>query len=55
MEDSAIKLARKEAGLSQAGVQTKLGIPVRTLQNWEEGTRTPPAWLEKLIIDALKK
>ena len=49
-----IKEARKAAGLSQQGVTDTLGIPRRTLQDWETGKRTPPGWAEALIIEKLE-
>ena len=30
---------RKEAGLSQSQLANKAGVPVRTLQHWENGDR----------------
>lgn len=51
---SAIRDARKAAGLSQQGVTDALGIPRRTLQDWETGKRTPPGWAEALIIEKLE-
>lgn len=51
---SAIRDARKAAGLSQQGVTDALGIPKRTLQDWEAGKRTPPGWAEALIIEKLE-
>lgn len=45
--------ARKEAGLTQKQVFELIGIPVRTLQNWESGVRVCPLWCEKLIIEKL--
>ena len=50
-----IKEARKAAGLSQQGVTDALGIPKRTLQDWEAGKRTPPGWAETLVIEKLEK
>ena len=50
-----IKEARKAAGLSQQGVTDALGIPKRTLQDWESGKRTPPEWAEALVIEKLEK
>ena len=50
-----IKEARQAAGLSQQGVTDALGIPKRTLQDWEAGKRTPPGWAEALVIEKLKK
>lgn len=51
---TTIKEARQAAGLSQQGVTDVLGIPRRTLQDWESGRRTPPAWAEALIIEKLE-
>ena len=50
-----IKEARKAAGLSQQGVTDALGIPRRTLQDWEAGKRTPPEWAEALVVEKLEK
>lgn len=44
---------RLKAGLTQQEVADKLGIPKRTLENWEQGTRTPSEWTEKLVIGQL--
>ena len=52
---SAIREARQAAGLSQQGVTDTLGIPKRTLQDWEAGKRTPPGWAEALVIEKLEK
>ena len=50
-----IKEARQAAGLSQQGVTNTLGIPKRTLQDWESGKRTPPGWAEALVIEKLER
>lgn len=50
-----IKEARKAAGLSQQGVTDTLGIPRRTLQDWETGKRTPPGWAEAMVVEKLEK
>lgn len=52
---SAIRDARKAAGLSQQGVTDALGIPRRTLQDWEAGRRKPPAWAETLVVEKLER
>lgn len=52
---TSIKEARQAAGLSQQGVTDILGIPKRTLQDWESGKRTPPGWAESLVIEKLEK
>lgn len=50
-----IKEARKAAGLTQADVCKLIGIPKRTIEAWETGDRTPPPYVERLVIDALKR
>lgn len=52
---TTIKEARRLAGLSQQGVTDTLGIPKRTLQDWESGRRTPPEWAEALVVEKLEK
>ena len=53
--DVTIKEARKQANLTQRRVFELYGIPIRTLQDWEAGKRTPPKWLEKMVIESLLK
>ena len=48
-----IKEARVAAGLTQKKVCELLGIPPRTLQDWDAGRRNPPAWAEALILEKL--
>ena len=52
---TTIRDARRLAGLSQQGVTDTLGIPKRTLQDWEAGKRTPPGWAEALVVEKLNK
>ncbi|WP_353937750.1 helix-turn-helix domain-containing protein [uncultured Acidaminococcus sp.] len=52
---TSIKEARQAAGLTQQGVTNTLGIPKRTLQDWESGKRTPPGWAEALVVEKLKR
>lgn len=52
---TTIRDARKAAGLSQQGVTDTLGIPKRTLQDWESGKRTPPGWAESLVVEKLEQ
>jgi putative transcriptional regulator len=40
-EEPDVAAIRKEYGLSQDQFASLLGISVRTLQNWEQGRRTP--------------
>jgi DNA-binding transcriptional regulator YiaG len=49
-----IKETRVSAGLSRAEMSRQFEIPVRTLEDWENGKRTPPVWAEKLILEKLE-
>lgn len=48
-----IKQARESKGFSRKDILDKVGIPVRTLQNWELGTRKCPVYIEKLIVEKI--
>lgn len=48
-----IKEARENAGISRAEMSRQFEIPLRTLEDWESGKRTPPHYVEKLIIEKL--
>lgn len=37
-------------GLTQLQVQDYPGIPTRTQQGWESGSRAPMEWLEAMVI-----
>ena len=44
-----IKELRKKTGLSQSKFSAKFGIPVRTLQQWEQGISAPPDYLIRMM------
>ena len=46
-----IKEARINAGLTQQGLSDWLGIPKRTIENWESGQRRCPEWCERLVVE----
>ena len=50
----SIKEAREQAGLSRAEMSRRFEIPVRTLEEWDAGRRTPPPYVEKLIVEKLQ-
>jgi putative transcriptional regulator len=50
----AVVSARNASGLSQAQFASLLGISVRTLQKWEQGTREPSGAAKSLIRIAQK-
>jgi transcriptional regulator with XRE-family HTH domain len=44
---------RKKAGLSQSGLARKAGLPVRSIQNWEQGHRLPKGRAVVTLAEAL--
>lgn len=49
-----IKELRENIGLSRKEFSEHVGIPVRTLEDWEAGRRTPPEYIPRLISYQLK-
>lgn len=49
-----IKSERIRLGLTQQGLSTLLGIPKRTIEDWEAERRKCPDYVERLILDKLK-
>lgn len=43
------KEIRAILGISRIEFSRKYGIPIRTLENWDAGTRNPPEWLLALL------
>ena len=44
-----IRVLRASTGLSQAKFADLLGIPLRTLSDWERGIASPPPYVVRLI------
>lgn len=44
-----IKELRKETGLNRKSFCEKLGIPYRTVTEWERGTRNAPDYVLRLL------
>lgn len=53
--DLMIKEARMEYGLTQKDLSEITDIPLRTIENWESGKRTPSPWVEKMVFSYLKQ
>jgi transcriptional regulator with XRE-family HTH domain len=45
---------REELGLTQKELSNETGIPNRTIENWEGGINSPPAWVQKLLFEKLE-
>lgn len=50
----SIKDLRESTGMSRKEFSEHTGIPVRTLEDWEAGRRTPPEYIPRLIAYQLK-
>lgn len=51
----SIKEERLKAGLTQRQMSDILEIPLRTIGNWEDGSRKCPPYVERLIINELRR
>lgn len=45
---------REDIGENRKEFSVHMGIPVRTLEDWEAGRRTPPEYIPRLIEYQLK-
>ena len=50
----SIRDLRESTGMSRKDFSEHTGIPVRTLEDWEAGRRTPPEYIPRLIAYQLK-
>lgn len=50
-----LKKARLAANLTIKQMSDLFEIPQRTIEDWESGRRTPPPYVEKLIIEKLER
>lgn len=44
-----IKDLREQTGMNRKEFSEYTGIPVRTLEDWEAGRRTPPEYIPRLL------
>lgn len=49
-----VREARIRNGLTQAQTAELIGMPLRTLENWETDKRTPALWIANLVIDKIE-
>lgn len=49
-----IRNLRESTGMNRRQFSEHTGIPVRTLEDWEAGRRTPPEYIPRLIAYQLK-
>lgn len=46
----SIRSIRQAANLTQKQLSDMLGIPLRTIEDWDSGRRKPPEYVTALII-----
>lgn len=49
-----IKKLRESIGMNRRQFSEYTGIPIRTLEDWEAGRRTPPEYIPRLLGYMLK-
>ena len=49
-----LKTLREQTGLSRKDFSIHMGIPLRTIEDWEAGRRRPPEYIPRLIAYQLK-
>lgn len=49
-----IRKIREQTGLSRKDFSIHVGIPLRTMKDWEAGRRRPPEYVPRLIEYQLK-
>ena len=52
--ENRIKEARLKAGLNIKQLSDLIKAPYKTVQDWNAGRRTPPVWLQDLIIEKIQ-
>ena len=50
----AIRELREYTGMNRKEFSIYTGIPVRTLEDWEAGRRTPPEYIPRLLSYQVK-
>ena len=49
-----IRELRESIGMNRKEFSEHTGIPIRTLEDWEAGRRTPPEYVPRLLVYMLK-
>ena len=48
-----LKAIRTEARWSRPKMVERVGVPLRTIEDWEAGKMTPPVYVQNLVLDRL--
>ncbi len=49
-----LKASRKDAGLTQRTLAEEAKIPRRTIEDWEADRRTPPDYVQHLLLEWIR-
>lgn len=49
-----LRAMRTGAGWSRPKMVDRVGVPLRTIEDWEAGKMTPPDYVQKLVLDRLQ-
>jgi transcriptional regulator with XRE-family HTH domain len=52
--EAMLKRARERAGLTQQALAERTGLPLRSIQNWEQGHRVPRVGVLLTLARALR-
>lgn len=54
-KEKSLRKLREKLGFTRAEFSRKYEIPLRTLEDWDSGKRTPPEYVEKTLIWYVKR
>ena len=54
MEILTIKEICEKYQIKQSALARRFGIPLRTVQDWHGGRRTPPEYVVRMIVELLE-
>lgn len=49
-----LRAMRTEAGWSRPKMVDRVGVPLRTIEDWESEKRIPPDYVQRLVLDRLQ-
>ena len=49
----SVRVRTARGALSQPEAAGRIGCPVSTLRDWEQGRRVPPEWVARLVLERL--
>ena len=48
-----LRAIREGAGWKRPKMVERVGVPIRTIEDWEAGKMTPPEYVQNLVLDRL--